>query len=96
MLSQTPTILNVTMTSSNTEYSVSIPEGTKKMQVSTADGTAFRLAFETGKVATPTAPYFTVPANLMLTCDDIYFDQGGTLYVGCGSAGKIAQVLTWQ
>lgn len=90
----TPNILNVTMTSANTEYEIALPAGTKRLQVATADGTAFRLAFETGKVATPTAPYFTVPTNLMLDLE-VYLDQGETLYVGCGSASKVAQVIAW-
>ncbi len=95
MNAQSPTILNVTMTSSNTEYSLTIPAGTKKLQLATADGTAFRVAFEANKVASPTAPYFTVPANTMLDLTDVYFDSAETLYVACGSASKVAQVLAW-
>lgn len=95
MKAQKPTILNVEMTSSNTEYSLAIPEGTKKLQVATADGTAFRVAFVTGKVASPTAPYFTIPANTMLDVTDVYFEAAATLYVACGSASKVAQVIAW-
>ncbi len=95
MQAQTPTILNVTMTTQDTEYSIELPEGVKKLQVASADGTAFRIAFETGKVASPTAPYFRIPTDTMLDVKDIYFEDVRTLYVACGSGSKVAQVIAW-
>lgn len=93
----TPTITNTTMTNANTEYSFTIPAGTVRFSIKCQDGTAFRLAFATGKVATPTAPYLTILAN------GAYNDPGDiqigssdlTVYVGCGSAGKVIECVTW-
>ncbi len=97
MRAQTPTILNVTMTNADEEYSLVIPAGTKTVQISTADGTAFRFAFVTGKVASPTAPYFTVPADTMYDSGEgVYFDEHTTIYLACDSAGKVAQILAWS
>ena len=90
----TPTLYNVTMTNADTEYSQALPANTKKFLIHTQDGTAFRIAFVTGKVATPTAPYFTVLAN------DAYYEDGIkasiTLYFGCASAGKIVEIIAWS
>ena len=91
----TPAIYNVTMTLADTEYSQALPANTKKFLIHTRDGTAFRLAFVTGKVATPTVPYFTILAN-----DSYYEDliQPAilTLYFGCASAGKIIELIVWS
>jgi len=92
---RTPAIYNVTMTNANTEYNQALPSDTKKFLIHTRDGTSFRLAFVTGKVATPTAPYFTV-----LTGDVYYEDMiepvSLTLYFACASAGKIIEIIAWK
>ena len=66
----TPAIYNVTMTLADTEYSQALGSA-KKFTVHTRDGTAFRVAFATGKVATPTEPYLTIPANGAYAEDNI-------------------------
>ena len=90
----TPVIYNVTMTLADTEYSQALPANTKKFLIHTRDGTTFRIAFVTGKVATPTEPYFTIAAN------DAYYEDGikatPTLYFGCASAGKIVEIIAWS
>jgi len=90
----TPVTYNVTMTNANTEYSQALPAGTKRYQMGTQDGTAWRLAFVTGKVAAPTTPWYQSLAN------EIYFEEGlylaaQTLYFACGTAGKIMQIIAW-
>ena len=90
----TPAIYNVTMTSADTEYSQALPTNTKKFLIHTRDGTTFRLAFVTGKVAMPTAPYFTVLANDIYYEDDIKATP--TLYFGCASAGKVIEIIAWS
>lgn len=93
----TPVIQNVTMTLADTEYSLTLPANTKYFSIQCADGTAMRYAFVTGKVATPTAPYMTLLANGALnTPEKIAVANGAlTIYFACGSAGKIAQLLSW-
>jgi hypothetical protein len=90
----TPTIYNVTMTNANTEYSQALPSNTKKFLIQTRDGTAFRFAYVTGKVATPTAPWLTVPANSVYY-EDMIEEATQTLYFACASAGKIIEIVTW-
>ena len=73
---------------------------TKKFLIHTRDESAFRLAFVTGKVATPTAPWFTVLSGARYFEDgvDIYIadaDWDGTLYFASGSAGKIIEIIEW-
>jgi hypothetical protein len=89
----TPAIYNVTMTSADTEYTQALPANTKKFLVQCRDGTAFRLAFETGKVATPTEPYLTVATDAVYYEDEVL--SSATVYVGCGSAGKVVEILAW-
>jgi len=62
--------------------------------VMTRDRSAFRLAFETDKVATPTAPYITIAAN------EVYYDEfvnssSLTLYYASDNAGKIIEIVEW-
>jgi hypothetical protein len=90
----TPTLYNVTMTNANTEYSQALPAKTKRFSIKTRDGTAFRTAFVAGKVAAPTAPYETVPANWEYY-EDLLYVTGLTLYFGCAAAGKIVEITVW-
>lgn len=93
----TPTIYNITMTNANQEYSQALPANTKKFTVMMQENdTAFRIAYITGKVATPTAPYFACPAGACISED---FSQGKTsqtLYFACGTAGKTIQIIAWN
>jgi hypothetical protein len=90
----TPTLYNVTMVNADFEYSQLLPAKTKRFSIKTRDGTAFRTAFVTGKVAAPTAPYETVPANWEYY-EDLLYVTGLTLYFGCGVAGKIVEITVW-
>lgn len=94
IISATPTLYAVTMTNANTEYSQLLTTGTKKLMFHCQDGTAFRYAWVTGKVATPTAPYITVPANTSVNLDGLYLTSK-TLYVACASTGKIIEIEEW-
>jgi hypothetical protein len=58
-----PVILNVTLTSADTEYSQALPIGTKYFSIQCRTAFAIRYAFATGRVATPTAPYATVKSG---------------------------------
>lgn len=92
-----PTIQNVTMTLADTEYYADIPAGTFRFSLQTRDGTAFRIAFATGKVATPTEPYITIreggaynsPDAIQISSSDL------RIYFGCDSASKVIELITW-
>jgi len=92
-LAETPTIFNVTMANANTEYSQALPATTRRFSIKNRNGTAFRVAFATGKVATPTEPYLTIPANSEYYEDDLRADL--TLYFACASAGKTVEIIAW-
>lgn len=94
--SSTPEISNVTMTNADTEYEHTFETGCRKFLLHTRDGTVFRLAFVTGKVATPTEPYFTVPANQSYYEDFVDLAEGTKIYLGCAEAGKIVEILEWK
>lgn len=92
-----PAIYNVAITDGNTEYSQALPSLTKKFLMHCRDGTAFRIAFETGKVATPTEPYFSVPTN-QAYYEDFLEAASLTLYFACaGGAGinKSMEIIAW-
>ena len=61
--SLSPRIYNTTLVLADTEYSQALASGLKRLLVCTQDLTAFRVAFQTGLVAAPTAPYLAVPAS---------------------------------
>jgi len=91
----TPTIYNIAITSADAEYSQAIPEGTKRFRAVLADGTAFRLAWVAGKVATPTAPYWTQPANIPYVEESGLFTVVTPLYFACGTGTKVMQIECW-
>ena len=99
-VSVNPTIYNVTMTLANTEYSQQISQYTKKFTIHTRDESAFRIAFETGHVATPTVPYFTMLANTRIGENDLFLqvataDWDGTLYFASASTLKVVEIVEW-
>jgi len=87
-----PTLYSKTMTLADTEYEQGLGV-CKGYSIHTRDDTAFRLAFETGKVAVPAEPYKTVPANTEEYKDGI--NAAITLYFACAGAGKIAEIERW-
>ncbi|HCT30782.1 MAG TPA: hypothetical protein DIW31_08610 [Bacteroidales bacterium] len=96
----TPLIENVTMTNADTEYSYALPANCKRVTLSVQDGDSsfnIRLAFETGKVATPTAPYLQYKGNVEFDSDLLKMSATpGNIYFGCSSAGKVMQILAWN
>jgi len=84
----------VAMTSADTQYSQALTD-VKKFRIHTRDFTEFRLAFVTGKVATPTDPYETVPAGSEKYEDNLNI-ANLTLYFASGVAGKTAEIEVWS
>jgi len=92
--STTPAFYNVTLTNANTEYSQALSANTKKFSVHLRDFSAFRFAYAAGKVATPTAPYLTVPAGGEMI-EELIQPSSITLYFASSDAGKIAEIEEW-
>lgn len=90
----TPVVHNIEMTLADTEYSQALGSQVKRFEIKTRDSSAFRVAFETGKVATPTNPYLTVPANSSYSEDGL--NCASTIYFASGDAGKIIEIITWE
>lgn len=87
---------NVTLTLVDTEYSQALPSNCKGVEIWSRGGYEIRFAFTTGKVATPTAPYFT------LKSDESYSSPPGlnlsskTIYFGTDTAGDVIELITWS
>jgi hypothetical protein len=91
----TPAIYNVEMTDADTEYDQLLPSGTKKFLIATEDRSAFRLAFETGKVAGGTRPYFALKTNEYYYEDNVNL-TGVTIYFASSDSGKEIVVVAWS
>jgi hypothetical protein len=91
----TPVIYNVAMANADEEYSQALPANTKRFSIHLRDMTEFRFAYETGKVATPTEPYETIPAG-----SEKYEEQiepaSLTLYFASPAATKVAEIEAWS
>ena len=89
--STTPTVYNVTLTNVNTEYSQALPANTREFRFRCRTLFDVRYAWVTGKVATPTAPYLTLPAG-----SDYWSDWNNlsdkTLYFASSTAGVIIEL----
>ena len=95
-----PTIHNVTLTVADTQYTTQLSQYTKKFMAKPRDGATFRLAFETGRVATPTEPYITIDSGRTYWEDNIFIrvqtaDWDGTLYLASPSAAKVVEIVEW-
>lgn len=91
-----PSMQSVTLTNANTQYSLVLPRGTKRYELFTnhASG-AFRFAYETGKVAGPTEPYYNVPNGFVFNVDGLDFTDPVTIYLASDTAGLIVNVHYW-
>lgn len=94
MFFKEPTIYNLTMTSSDTEYSQELPSKTKAFTIQCQGGYDVRFAFTTGKVATPTAPYMTLKSG------QSYYEQNTNLtsviiYSACSTPGQVLEIICW-
>lgn len=85
----------VDMPTANHEYSQALTDDKGLLRANIRDGgTAYRIAWIAGKVATPTDPYRSMVA------DSVYevkaFNMNGkTLYFACGEASKEMEIEIW-
>lgn len=90
----TPVIYNITMTNSDTEYSQALPANTKRFSLQCLTDFDVRFAFESSKVATPTAPYALVRAGMNFYEEQVNL-AAVTVYVASPDAGKVAEIIAW-
>lgn len=91
---ETPTLYNITLTVADTEYSQLLPSSTRELRFRCRTLYDVRFAWVTGKVATPTAPYLTLPAGSDYFSDDRDL-TGKTLYLASSEAGVVVEVSVW-
>jgi len=90
------TIYNISCAVIDTEYSQALPANTKAFAISIIDGVPgsnFRIAFETGKVATPTAPNLKIDQGFEYGKDGLIL-TGATIYIA-SSTVAVAQLEVW-
>jgi hypothetical protein len=92
----TPTIQVVTLTDADTEYSLTLPVGTKHWSLQCRAAVDTRFAFVTALVATPTDPYMTLKSGVSYSSPE-KFSGNPTIYMAhtAGSA-PVMELLSWQ
>ena len=90
----TSTVYNTTLTNADTEYSQALPANTRQFRFKCRDSFDVRYAFATGKVATPTSPWLTLPADCNYSADNTNL-AATTLYLAADQAGVIVELETW-
>jgi len=86
-------VLNIPLETADKEYEVYFPKGTQFFTLHTRDGTAIRLSHEEGKVNASDPPYWTLKANTSWSEDRLYIIRNLRLYVACGTAAKVVEVI---
>lgn len=95
-LPKTPEVYNIPLTLANTEYSQAMPANCKFFEFHCRTVTDIRYQFVTGRVATPTAPYLTLPAANWYASPQL--NQGAapsTLYLASATAGVAVEIIAW-
>jgi len=87
-------IYNVTLTVADTEYPQALPSSTREFRVRCRTLFDVRYAWETGKVATPTAPYATILAGLEYRGDNSDI-TGKSLYLASSEAAVVVEIEIW-
>ena len=95
--SKNPSLRSVTCVTADTEYAVPIEKGSKQVTLRTNHLTAdFRLAFQTGAVATPTEPYISIANGREYFVTDINMIDGDTWYVASTVDNTVIVIETWS
>ena len=91
----TPTISNVDTLLADTQYSVTIPAGTKHLKIRNVGG-GTRISFTAGLVANAANDCWTIVSGGSLELPDIYFANSSTLYIATDTAGSKIEVISTQ
>lgn len=92
----TPVLYAVTVAAGNTQYSQALPANVRHFSVKCRTALDVRLAFVTGKVATPTDPYVTIPSGGSYNSPEVCtLDSALTIYVAAASA-CVVEIICWK
>lgn len=89
---QSPTITNLSAPTADTEVSLAIPDGTRKMTVRVRGTANAQFAFVATESGTK---YITIPRGSNYSEDGLN-TSSLTLYIQTDSASQIIEVLTWS
>jgi len=92
----TPALYNVTLTNADTEYSQALPTACRAVTIQARTEVSVRLAWVTGKVATPVAPYLTLKAGAVYTCNFPVYLAAATVYAASATAGTVLEIEAWS
>ena len=95
----TPKLEVEAVTSADTEYSMTMPVGTKQFSLQVRDGDAadgFRVAFDTGKVASPVEPYMGLNAGEQYYEENINLQSATIIYFAHSVGSVVVELLTWR
>ena len=90
------TIYNVALTAADTEYSQQLPADTRGIEFQSRGGNAIRFAFETGKVAGPTAPYATLDGAQNWYKSDLMLTATTTIYFASAVGSDTCELIVWR
>lgn len=86
-----PVIINQTLTSANTEYSVSIPNGAGSITIQSRTAADFKMGITSGQSGTT---YFTIKAGTAYY-ETRVSSYNATLYFQSTTAGQIVEIIYW-
>lgn len=90
----TPHVLNLNAPAANTEYSVALPANTRMFSLMLQENdAAYRIAFEAGRVATPTAPFINIPTGGSFSQDNLR--TSATIFFASTTANRWLQIIAW-
>jgi len=95
-MSQLPTVANLTLASGDTEYEHALGPRTSRVSFQCRTGVECRFAFETGKVATPTAPYMSLKAGQAFNENGLESASGDIIYFASSTAGAVIEIMTYE
>ena len=90
---RTISVYNVTLTNANTEYSQALPPNVRSLAVQPRTAVDVRMAFVTGKVATPTAPFFTLKVGNAAALQELQAADDTTVYLASATAGTVVEIV---
>ena len=95
---RTPSIESETAIAANTQYTLTLRPNTEQFSIYTNHATAvIRVAFESGKVATPTEPYITIPSGREYSPPiPVKILDDTTVYVASDTAGAVVNLHYWS
>lgn len=91
-----PVIQNITLTNQNTEYSCTLPLGTKRLQVKIRGLNGYTLRYGWNSGDTIGSAYLTLEQGETLLISNVRFLHDSVIYLNCpDAANQVAEVETW-